>query len=174
MKVELDKKIDEGQFNVDSQSSQNKAPSKSAQCKPSDQEIGNVFRKLNECKNKPAILSLISLYADSFILKSRRISTLSDLFDPENLKLNYVDLLTECSEIDISLSESEIETIEEDTREQSRTSAFFIYRAGRIGASQSHTVFHTNVEQPSISLVKAVCYTQLFKVTTEGNRNYLD
>lgn len=124
MKVELDKKIDEGQFNVDSQSSQNKAPSKSAECKPSDQEIGDLFRKLNECKNKPVILSLISPYADSFMLKSRRIPTLSDLFDPENLKLNYVDWLTKCSEIDISLSEAEIETIEEDTREQSRTSAF--------------------------------------------------
>ena len=122
MKAELDKKID-SHFNSDNQSNQNKAAkSKSAQCicKPSDQEMSDLFSKLNECKNKPVIPSLVSPYADRFILKSWGILT---LFDPENLKLNYVDLLTKCSEIDI-LSDSEIEIIEQDTREQSRTSAF--------------------------------------------------
>ena len=165
MKAELDKKID-GHFNSDNQSNQNKAAKlKSAQCicKLSDQEMSDLFSKLNACKNKPVILSLVSPYADRFILKSRGIPTLGDLFDPENLKLNHVDLLTKCSEIDISLSDSEIEIIEQDTREQSRTSAFFTHRAGRIGASQSHTVFHTNAAQPSISLVKTICYLSYLK-----------
>ena len=118
MKAELDKKID-GHFNSDNESNQNKAAkSKSAQCicKPSDQEMSDLFSKLNECKNKPVILSLVSPYADRFILKSQGIPTLGDLFDPDNLKLNYVDLLTKCSEIDISLPDSEIEIIEQDTR----------------------------------------------------------
>ena len=109
MKAELEKKID-GHFNSDNQSTQNKAAkSKSAQCirKPSDQEMSDLFSKLNECKNKPVILSLVSPYADRFILNSRGIPALGDLFDPENLKLNYVDLLTKCSEIGISLSDSE-------------------------------------------------------------------
>ena len=126
--------------------------------------MSDLFSKLNECKNKPVILSLVSPYADRFILKSRGISTFGDLFDPENLKLNYVDLLTKCSEIDISLSDSEIEIIEQDTREQFQTSTFFTHRVGRIGASQSHTIFHTNAAQPSISLVKTICYPQLFVI----------
>lgn len=41
------------------------------------------------------------------------------------------------------------------------------HRAGRIGASQSHSLFHTNSAQPSITLVKSIFYPQLFKITSE-------
>ena len=167
LKAELDKNIDEGKVNVvDDSASSN--TSKSLQCTPTDKEMDDLFLKLNYCKRKPAILSLVPPYADSFVLKSRRIPAMTDLFDPENLKLNYIDVLTKCSEIDITLSDSELNLIEQDTRDQAQTSAFFTHRAGRIGASQSHSAVHTNPAQPSISLVKSICYPQLFKVTTKA------
>ncbi|KXJ23861.1 Chromatin modification-related protein YNG2 [Exaiptasia diaphana] len=168
LKAELDQKVDEGNVNLD-RSAASSNHSKSLQsCTPTDKEIGDLFLKLNDCKRKTAILSLVPPYADSFVLKSRRIPALTDLFDPENMKLNYVDLLAKCSEINITLSDSELHLIEQDTKDQAQTSAFFTHRAGRIGASQSHSAVHTNSFQPSISLVKSICYPQLFKVTTKA------
>ena len=57
-------------------------------------------------------------------MKSRWIPTVTDLFDPGNRKLNYIDLFMKCSEIDLILSNRELNVIEEDTRNQAQTSGF--------------------------------------------------
>lgn len=128
----------------------------------------NIFAKLNGSKKKPVILSLVHPYADQFVLNSRQVPTLPALYAHENLKLNYPELLKKFSEIDISLSDSERGLIEQDKRDQSQGTAFFKHRAGRIEASLSHSTAHTNPSQPSICLIKNICYPQLFRVATKA------
>ena len=48
------------------------------------------------------IISLVPLHVDSFILKRPWIPAMTDLFDPENFKLNYINLLSKCSEIHLT------------------------------------------------------------------------
>ena len=120
--------------------------------------MNNLCRQLNKGKVKPVALSLIAPYSDQFVLKSRQILTISDLFDPENMSLSYLDLLTKCFNVEITLtSDQEISQIEKDTQNQAQGSGFFTHRAGRIGGSLSGAVYHTNVNpaQPSQSLIKS-------------------
>ena len=63
----------------------------------------------------------------------------------------------------MEISDKDIEIVEKDTRPQAKCSGFFRHRAGRIGASVSGTAFHTNLAQPSQSLIKTICYPHLYK-----------
>lgn len=51
------------------------------------------FDKLNNCKLKLVILSLIVKYVDYFIVKSRIVLVVFDLFEIENFDLDYYELL---------------------------------------------------------------------------------
>ena len=76
--------------------------------------------------------------------KSREIPTINDLPDPKYQDLDYPELLEVCSKQEIKLSDNEITQIKKDTRTQSQGANFFKHRAGRIGASQSKQVSHTD------------------------------
>ena len=68
----------------------------------------------------------------------------------------------------ITLSSKEISQIEKDTQNQAKGCGFFTHRAGRIGASLSGAVCHTNPAQPSQLLIKSICYPHLFKINTKA------
>lgn len=70
---------------------------------PSKTEKETLFAKLNEGKIKTVALSLVQPYCEQFILKSRDIPTICDLFQPSYLDLTYPELLRKCAEIDNSL-----------------------------------------------------------------------
>ena len=133
---------------------------------PGEINLKNFYAELNSCKTKAVALSLIHPFFDSFVSKSRDISTISDLFDKKYLDLEYHDLLKACSNINIQITDEEIKIIEEDTRDQSQGSSFYRHRAGRIGASISKAASHTNPAQPSQSLFKTTCYPNIFKFST--------
>jgi hypothetical protein len=86
--------------------------------KPSAKELDAFYKSLSECKIKPVCLSLEKSYADTFISKTRNISTYADLFDPKFLQLNYIDLLKECYKVELSISPEDIALIERETVEQ--------------------------------------------------------
>ncbi|CAB3997171.1 Hypothetical predicted protein [Paramuricea clavata] len=92
--------------------------------KPSAKELDAFYKLLSECKIKPVCLSLEKPYADTFISKTRNISTYADLFDPKFLQLNYIDLLKECYNVELSISPEDIALIERETVEQSKSNAF--------------------------------------------------
>ena len=50
-------------------------------------------------------------------------------------------------------------------------SHFYWHRAGRIGASQNKAACHTDPPQPSQSLIKAICYPNVFKFSTTVTRH---
>ena len=135
---------------------------------PSDREMGEVYAKLNNCRHKAVALSLIDPYADQFIDESRSLPTIPELFQTKNLDLQYPELLKLCTSITLDISEDHINKVEINSRTQANGSGFYRHRAGRIGASVSSAVFHTNLAQPSQSLIRTICYPGLYKVNTKA------
>ena len=117
---------------------------------------------LSECKNKPICLSLVQPHSESFISKTRGIRPTTNLFDENYLHMNYANLLQECQKIQLRISDAEIQLIERETLNQARESSFYWHRAGRIGVSHSKAASHTDPSQPSQSLIKAICYPNVF------------
>jgi len=68
------------------------------------------------------------------------------------------------------VSEEHIKKIEISTRVQASGSGFYRHRAGRIAASQCFAAFHTNLAQPSQSVMKTIYYPGLYKVNTKATR----
>ena len=138
---------------------------------PSQAEMTSLFEKLNNCKIKSVALSLTNQYADQFISKSRTISVVSDLFETENLALDYHELLQKCAKVNLDISRQSIDVIEKDTRAQAKGPGFFRHHAGRIGASVCGAAFHSNLSQPPQALIKSICYPNVFKLNTKATRH---
>lgn len=67
------------------------------------------------------------------------------------------------------------EEVEKETRQQSKSSKWFAFRAGRITASNAKAVCRTSVTTPSRSLVKRVCYpeaTQFWSAPTSWGQQH--
>ncbi len=145
-----------------------KRPCKQDMPSPTKKEMLDLYKALNNCKVKPVALSLVQPYAEEFVAKSRDIPTISDLFSESCLELEYHDLLKVCSSVEISITEQDVQKIEEDTRDQSKGNSFFQHRAGKIGASASKAACHTNPAQPSKSLIKSISYPNIFQFSSEA------
>ena len=78
------------------------------------------------------------------------------------MKMNYSDLLDKCENIyqSVSFTFDQAVLVEERTRTQAKCKRWFELRAGRITASKLYQVIHTNHLQPSISLIKTICYPE--------------
>ena len=63
-----------------------------------------------------------------------------------------------CEQVTLTISDDEIKTIEAATRNQSKSTAWFIQRAGRITASLMKQVCATDPGNPSQS---RICYPEL-------------
>ena len=138
---------------------------------PSDEEMQEVYAKLNACKIKAVALSLIDPYADQFVYESRALPIIPDLFETKHLELDYPELIKMCVQVTLGVSEEHMDKVEISTRSQASGSGFYRHRAGRIGASQCSSAFHTNLAQPSQSLIKTICYPSLYKVDTKATRH---
>ena len=67
---------------------------------------------------KPVALSLVPPYNKEFILPSRNIPSIRELFEPSLLELSYPDLLKKWFAIKLTLSSEQVCQIEKDTRDQ--------------------------------------------------------
>lgn len=165
MRKVLDSAVDAAPVN-DSQKPQR--PCKQYMPSPTVNEMEDLYKALSNCKVKPVALSLVQPYAKEFVAKSRDIPTISDLFSESYLEFEYHDLLKVCSSVEISITDEDVQKIEEDTRDQSKGNSFFQHRAGRIGASASKAACHTNPAQPSKSLIKSISYPNIFQFSNEA------
>ena len=68
----------------------------------------------------------------------------------------------------VSLSVEQASRVEEDTWQQSNSKVWFEKRSGRVKASQLHSVLHTQLSSPSVSLIKSICYPQKAKILSEA------
>lgn len=138
---------------------------------PTKQEMAHLCEKLNNCKTKAVALSLNRAYSEQFVATSRNVPLVSDLFQTDCLDMGYQELLKMCMDVKLTVSDDEIKNVERDSRDQAKGSGFFRHRAGRIGASVSGTVFHSNLAQPPQSCIKSVCYPNLYKLNTQAIRH---
>ncbi len=135
---------------------------------PNNEDFMNFLHSLSSCSSKPAVLSLIKPFSSEYIptpLSSDFPTCLSELFKPEYLDLNYGELAHKASECTISVTLSEVNVVEEQTRSQSNSSLWYRMRSGRITASRFKSACHTNPANPSLSLITSICYpeTAIFK-----------
>ena len=104
-------------------------------------------------------------------VKSGDLPRITDLYDNKYLDFEYHELIKECSQVTLNISDVDIKLIEKDTRNQSKGNNFFSHRAGRIGASLSKLASHTNPALPSQSLIKSICYPDVFKFSTPATEH---
>ena len=133
--------------------------------KATDSELDIFYSDLSKAKGKPVLLSLMPKYSDSYIPETEAgvlPKPLTDLHDPMAMKMNYSDLLDRCESIyqSVSFTFSQAVLVEERTRTQAKCKRWFELRAGRITASKLHQAIHTSHLQPSVSLVKSICYPE--------------
>lgn len=130
---------------------------------PTENEMASFFKSLQQIGKKPAILTIMKEYSDTYVpvtVKKKLPVKLTSLNDNDAASLSYEDLVQKCSEIDIKVSEEESRNVEIITRNQSASRQWFDYRAGRITASNMKSVCTTDPKAPSRNLVKKVCYLQ--------------
>ena len=127
---------------------------------PSSEEIHNFFVNLSLSSSKPAILSLIPEFSDKYQPLSVRAGNLllSNLYKPSNLGLDDQYLLLKCDSVELSVPLQLLEEIETATISQSKSNFWFEIRAGRVTASKFKSVCATNTLNPSLSLMKQICY----------------
>ena len=139
---------------------------------PTEAEMNNFYKELSKCKDsKPISLSLIPQFAESYVLQSRTIPTINDLFDKKCLDLTYLELLKVCHDVKVKLPKEQIKALERDTRSQSKGNNFFKHRSGRIGTTQSKAACQTHPAMPSQFLLLSICYPERNKLNTEAVRH---
>lgn len=133
------------------------------------------MKELHKIYPSAGIFTVVEPYASqrSTIIDEKLPKPLTDLFDAKLDDCTLEELRN--NPIHISVTQEERDNVEKLTRDQSSTSMWFKYRAGRITASQFKSACTTKIEKPSETLVKQICYPlkQSFtsKYTEYGKKN---
>ena len=138
---------------------------------PSHTEKQECFRKIaQEQKRRPIILSVIQPYNNNFILSSDHLpKLLQDLYQPAYLESDYTELLKLAeSYLDDVVTPAMIDHLAQLTCKQSNSREWFKHRAGQITASRFRQVLHTHCHQPSLSLLKSICYPEIHRFSTKA------
>ena len=128
---------------------------------PTESKMDLLFENLSCSGTKPAILSLIPKFADSYMPKSSHAGfpkPLKSLKQASYLDLDYHELLKVCESVSVEVTEEMAKLVEKATRSQSQSKLWFKYRAERIIASRMKAVCHTDAGNPAQSLITTVCF----------------
>lgn len=140
--------------------------------KPTNAELQKLYHELSKT-GKPVLLSLVPDFCKDYIPTCEQgilPLPLTDIFKEEMLEAGYMDLLQVCEDVfdNLSISSEQARKLEESTRKQSQSKLWFKYRAGRVTASQFKAAVHTDITQPSQSLIKQICYPESHRATSEA------
>lgn len=83
-------------------------------CRPTTEELSAFYAKLNQCSVKPVALSLQDDYGGQFVVGSRTVAVITDLYETQNLDLNYPDLLRKFLAVKLELTVENIALVEKD------------------------------------------------------------
>ena len=111
---------------------------------PTEEDLKEFFLSLSKAPNRnPALLSVLPGYSDAYSQSSQHLPTpLQGLYCPDNLHLNYSELLEKTKAIYWDpILQLQVKHLEELTRGQSNNKQWYKYRAGRITASMLFQVF---------------------------------
>ena len=83
---------------------------------------------------------------------------LSELYNKEHLGQGFTELSDMAKTVDVAVTLEDVAAVEKESKKQSCSNAWFMFRAGRVTASTLHAVCKTDLAQPSLSLIKVICY----------------
>ena len=138
---------------------------------PSQKEKDTFFREIaTEQEKKPIILSIVEPYSQNFVHHRDHVpQLLYDIFKPVHLEYNYTQLLTLANDYaQVKVTPAMVSRLAQLTRDQSKSKLWFQYRARRITASRLRQVLHTDPHQPSLSLLKSICYPEINRFSTQA------
>jgi len=92
------------------------------------------------------------------------------LYRPENEELTYPELLAICEQVTLTITDEEVKTVEVAICHQSKSTAWFAQRAGRITASVMKHVCATDPGNPSQSLIYHICYPEMNKFFSKATK----
>lgn len=120
-----------------------------------------LLKKLHDSKTKSAISSFYQVYVETHLDLP---ASLDICYDEELNSLNHSDLLTKAEDYfaKISCTEQQVINVELLTKSQKNCPLWFKMRSGRITASNFHQACHTDVNNPSTSFRKKICYGSQF------------
>ncbi|RDD42711.1 hypothetical protein TrispH2_006575 [Trichoplax sp. H2] len=135
---------------------------------PTEQEMAKFFRELHESNAKSAILSLIPEYCHFYgpcYLNGPLPKLLCDLYDENWTKMSKYELFDYCEKIMLSfaVTAEQADAIEKETRDHDSSKQWLIFRTGLITDSKLRTVYSDDIGQPSIYLLKSICYPKKVK-----------
>lgn len=172
LKRKLDNNIQaNGQINSAGGSSRTSASLKVS--KPTQEEANAFFKALHDCGSRSAILSVMPPFSDNFVPKPVTNvfpQVLTELRDENTFKLNFAELLEHCKGIrpKISVTQEQADAVETETRDQANSKLWFRFRAGRITASKMKSACCTDPTQPAPSLIKSVCYPDVYRFSSKA------
>ena len=140
---------------------------------PTSNELNSFFNELSKWGTKPAILSIVPGYCNKYALKLLTKSypkSLLDLYDSKLACLNYKELINYCQNVSITVTAEQQLNVEVTTRKQHLSKNWFHLRTRRITASKIYRVCHTTVTNPSISLIKEICYPESYKFKSQATK----
>ena len=138
--------------------------------KPTDSEMEQFFANLSLCETHPAILSLIPKYSDTYVPKlslSTLPQPLTSLHKSDYMKLEYNDLVNICEKVSLDFTNEMAKSVELETRLRHKSKLWFKFRAGIVTASCMKAVCRTDINHPSQSLIKSICYPEAFLFTSK-------
>uniref|UniRef100_A0A672QMK3 YqaJ viral recombinase domain-containing protein n=1 Tax=Sinocyclocheilus grahami TaxID=75366 RepID=A0A672QMK3_SINGR len=119
--------------------------------------------QLQKVSPKAAILSTLPAYSDAFADPVQLFSAPDSLHSLRDKKMDGSELSilrlhckTLASKADVTPEQAHF--IERQTRMQYKCSSWCHFRTGRITASNMHSVFVSDLNNPALSTVRAVCY----------------
>ena len=135
---------------------------------PSQAEVENFYSKLSKCNSKPFVLSLVSPYAQSYVLLSLNISTVMDIFKKQNLELSCNELLNCARKPALRLQKEKLIRCKK-TPFHSRAELIFSSTEQRgLVPRRVKAAAHSDPAMPSQSLIQRICYPELHKVNTKA------
>ena len=137
---------------------------------PSSSDMDRMYQMLSKGTNTPAILSLITPYSNMYVPRTTHTGlppVLQLLYNPDYMKLTYDELLSKSESININISAEMASRLEAETKSQHKSKMWFRFRAGRVTASKMKAACHTDVANPSISLLNFICYPEVFSFSSK-------
>lgn len=139
---------------------------------PSEEKIACFVHELSKT-GKPALLSILPEYCENYVVDHSMFSLpLPNLFDASAMDLSYSDLLEVCEHVyeELKITDEQSRNIEASTRDQAQSKTWFRFRAGRVTASKFKAAVHTDLSQPSQSLLKSICYPESYKFSNKATK----
>lgn len=130
------------------------------QADPVFDNTASFLQKLRNSNPSAVIFTVTNPRPNPTLAKPSLPTVFSSFFDPLNARLSETELQTKCEEIlrTITVSHEESHNVEKLTREQSLCTQWFQFREGRLTASKFYDICHTNVQRPSVSLIKGIMH----------------